>query len=415
MADNQTPQRDQDVVAYQSFSGLRNEVTPERFTVSDLASAMNVDLDKTGRLSRRDGYTSVRAGAAHSVWSDPQGLACLFVSGGQLQQLNADMSATPVAALYAADQPMSYVRVNDRVYFNNGTDTGVFENGATRSWGLPVPPLPGVSIGPGAMPAGSYQFVVTQMRADGQESGAQPLAGVVEVPDSSSLTFTLPHAVDWGVTTQAIYLSTPNGTTLFLAGLVLAGTRFWTYGNDTSELSAPLATQFLAPCPPGQLVTFYRGRAYVAVGDTLYPSRPFAPELFDLREYIQLDGRITMLAPMVEKELYDKGANSGFFVGTDRSCGLLVGSDPSEFQYVQRVPYGAIAGAVDYVDGALFGDNSAGARELPMWLSTQGICVGQPDLSIRNLTRSKFTLSASGSGAAVFMPGPNRFLASHNL
>jgi hypothetical protein len=50
-----------------------------------------------------------------------------------------------------------------------------------------------------------------------------------------------------------------------------------------------------------------------------------------------------------------------------------------------------------------------------MWLSTQGICVGQPDLSIRNLTRSKFTLSASGSGAAVFMPGPNRFLASHNL
>jgi hypothetical protein len=412
MPDNQAPQRDQDVVAYQSFSGLRNEVTPERFTVSDLAAAMNVDLDKTGRLSRRDGYTSVRAGATHSVWADPQQTMCLFVADGQLQQLNADMSATRLGALLAADSPMSFVRVNDRVYFNNGTDTGVFENGAVRSWGLDVPVLPGVAVGPGSMPAGSYQFVVTHIRADGQESGAQALAGVIDVPAMSSLTFELP-SVPGGVATQAIYLTTANGTVLYLAGLIGAVAGAWTYNNDTTELSVPLATQCFSPAPPGQLVTYYRGRTYVAVGDTIFPSQPFANELFDLREYIQLDGRITMLAPLVEKELYDKGANSGFFVGTDRSCGLLVGSDPNEFQYVPRVPYGAIPGAIDYVDGALFGDDSSGARDLPMWLSQQGICVGMPDFSIRNLTRSKYTFSATGQGAAVFLAGPNRFIASN--
>jgi hypothetical protein len=48
-----------------------------------------------------------------------------------------------------------------------------------------------------------------------------------------------------------------------------------------------------------------------------------------------------------------------------------------------------------------------------MWHSQQGICVGMPDLSIRNLTRSKYTFSASGQGAAVFMPGPNRFIATN--
>jgi hypothetical protein len=82
---------------------------------------------------------------------------------------------------------------------------------------------------------------------------------------------------------------------------------------------------------------------------------------------------------------------------------------------VPKTPYGAIEGALDFVDGSLFGDDSAGAKQLPVWLTTQGLCVGLPDMTIRNITRSKYVFAAAGQGAALFMPGPNRFIASANL
>jgi hypothetical protein len=94
---------------------------------------------------------------------------------------------------------------------------------------------------------------------------------------------------------------------------------------------------------------------------------------------------------------------------------VLVGSDPKDFQYVPKADYGAILGALDFVDGALFSDDALGGRQLPVWLTTQGICVGLPDMAIRNLTRSKYAFPATGQGAALFMPGPNRFIASANF
>lgn len=413
MADNQTQQRDQDVVTYESFTGLRNEVTPERFTPADLAVADNIDLDKSGRIARRDGYTLQRAGAAHSLWSDRAGLQCFFVAGGQLMRMNADLSSTAIATL-SADLPVSFEKVNDVVYFSNGIDANVIENGAVRSWGMQVPPLPGVALTVGGMPAGTYQFAITYQRLDGQESGA-PLAGSIYVPDNGGLDFSWPAPADPAVTMVLLYLSTPSGDVLYLADAMPVGMNGVIYRNDTTELSTPLNTQFLGPAPAGQLVAWYRGRMFVAAGDVLYPSEPFGHELFDLRRYIPLDGRITLLAPLIDREMYDTGKNSGLFVGTDRSCGVLIGSSPEDFQYVPKADFGAVEGALDWVDGALFGDNSLGARDLPMFLTTQGVCVGMPEMTIRNLSRSKYSFPVSGRGAALFMPGPNRFIATNNL
>lgn len=414
MAENQTQQRDTDVVTYEAFKGLRSDVTPERFEPEDLAVGDNIDIDKSGRISRRDGYTLGRAGVAHSLWADELQEFCLYVSGNQLMRLNADWSATALATLMSMGQRMSFARVSDRIYFANEIDTGVIERDAhVRGWGLAVPALPVPTVTVGAMPAGRYQFALTQLRSDGQESGA-PLAGTVIVPDGAGLDFALP-AADAGAVARLLYLSTPNGEVLYVAAQIDAQATRYTYAGDTLELNLPLTTQFLQPAPAGQLIAYYRGRMYVAAGDVLYPSSAFGYELFDLREYVPLDGRITMLAPMTDKEITDNARGSGFFIGTDRSCGVLIGSDPKDFQYVPKANYGAIPGALAYVDGALFGDDSLGARPLPMWLTTQGLCVGMPDMAIRNLTRSHYAFAAAGLGAALFMPGPNRFIATANL
>lgn len=410
----QFPERDRDVVTYTAFNGLRNDVSPERFELGDLAAAQNIDIDKSGRIARREGYELELAVDAHSIWADEEQEHCLFVQGNTLQRLQADMTSVAVASLTSTAR-MSYTRVSDRIYLSNGTDKGIFEAGALRTWGMPVAPLPAASAIVGNMPAGTYQFAMTWLRADGQESGCG-LAGQIELGAGSGIQFELPPAPQADIVGRVLFLSPANSDNLLEAVTIPVATTSLAWQQDPANLASPLMTQFFGPPPAGQLVAYYRGHLFVAVGDTIYVSADYGYELFNLRKYLQLDGRITLLAPMTDKETsVDTGDNSGFFVGTDRSMGVIVGTDPASFQYVPKVPYGAIEGALAYVDATLVRDGGAGARKLPMWLSAKGVCIGLPGMLINNLTRARFDFAAGGQGAAVILPSPNRFIATCNF
>lgn len=406
------PVRDRDVVTYAQFDGLRNDTDPERFELGDLAVADNVSIDKTGRLERRRGYTSVLGLAVHSMWADEVQENCLFVSGA-LRRFDGAAS-TVLTSLRDTASRMAYARVSDRIYFLNGTDKGVLEGGAVRTWGLPVAPLPSVAASVGNMPAGNYQYVMTWLRSDGQESGCS-IAGQIELGAGSGMAFSLPTVPQADVVARTLYISPPNGDALYEAVVVPASQTSLNWGGDPTRLSMPLATQFCGPPPDGHLVAHYRGHMFVAVQDTIFISERFGYELFSLRRYLQLDGRITMLAPFTEKESTDTGRGSGFFVGTDRSIGVIAGSDPDGFIYVPKVDYGAVEGTVQYIDGSLLRDGGSGARKLPTWLSERGICVGMPDLQVVNLTRSRFEFAAGGQGASIFLPDPNRLIVTPNL
>lgn len=399
-------QRDQDVIAYESFTGVRNDVSPERFALTDLVAGRNIDIDESGRASRRTGRTLKHAGLVHSLWA--KDALCLFAEGDALKRLNADYTSAVLRSGLTPLAPLSYQAVNDQVYYANGVESGVVERGVSRSWGIPVPPLPSVAVTVGAMPAGDYQFAVTYLRADGQESGAG-LAGRIYVPDGSGLNFILPVPVDQGIVSKNIYLSTTNGEELYHTMLVGASVLTATYQNDTSELALPLMTQFMGPPPAGNLLGYYHGRMYVAVGDILYYSEPYAYELFDLRRYIALDGRVTMFAPIEDRD------NPGVLVGTDKSIGWMPGTNPDEFQYVPRADYGVIYGTMAYIDGAMYEDHRFGARQLPMFLTTAGLCIGLPGGEMQNITRSKYIFPAQGSGCALFKPDTTQFVAVANF
>jgi hypothetical protein len=94
---------------------------------------------------------------------------------------------------------------------------------------------------------------------------------------------------------------------------------------------------------------------------------------------------------------------------------VLTGSSPSEFKYTPRTDYGAIENAVTYVDGALYGDDSLGGKQIPVWLTTQGVCVGLPSMDIMNVTRTKYTIPAQGRGAALFQSGSNKLILTSNF
>ena len=401
-------QRDPDIIAYEGWAGIRNDVLPQRMALTDLVMGQNIDIDETGGIKRRTGYASVYGGNTHSLWSD--GTTALFIEGTTLKRLNANYTTTTLRTGLTALRAMSCMKVNDTVYYANGRELGVIQNGAARTWGIDVSTPLGATTTVGNMPAGDYQFTQTYLRSDGQESGAG-LAGRIRVAVGSGVVLTLPVSTDPGVTSKVVYRTTPNGDILYRAAVIPNSTTSFTYQNDTSELALPLDTQFMGPPPAGHLLGYYYGRMYVAVGSDLFYSEPYAYELFDRRRYLSFDSRITMFAPVSSENSRD---NAGVFIGTERTTTWLAGNGPDDFKYVAGPSYGVVMGAMDYVDGSMFTDGSSGARMLPMWLSARGICVGLAGGMVQNVTQARYQITASGSGCALFKPDSTQFVAVAN-
>jgi hypothetical protein len=104
--------------------------------VYPLREGNNVEIDNSYGLKSRSGYTSVKAGAdIHSLWSD--GKTCLYVDGQILYQLLAGYSVIAIRSGLSYKRRMSYVPINDRVYYTNGEVIGYVSKNADNH--LPAP------------------------------------------------------------------------------------------------------------------------------------------------------------------------------------------------------------------------------------------------------------------------------------
>lgn len=109
---------------FNSTTGLNNKVDPVRLQndkgLTELASAMNVDIDQTGRLSRRLGYSLVTSGKVHSFFDC--GTTCLCVDDGYLKSFTG---AALLSISQVGSSPMGYAKVfmgdKDVVYMGNGS------------------------------------------------------------------------------------------------------------------------------------------------------------------------------------------------------------------------------------------------------------------------------------------------------
>ena len=124
-----------------------------------LRHALNVDLDNSGRISRRAGHGSPEAAlaGAHSLWSN--GARTLYVQAAALYEITAfSPFASVLLTSLSADARMSYEDINGAVYFSNGSDSGRLPAGAEypESWFLAVPAAPAVALIAGTLPAGTY-------------------------------------------------------------------------------------------------------------------------------------------------------------------------------------------------------------------------------------------------------------------
>lgn len=124
---------------FKGSTGLNTKAAPHRITfnpetgISDLVSAVNVDVESNKQISRRKGYeTSVRTESTHSLYSD--GNNCLYISGQSMYRLNRDFSRTGIRSGLTDGAVMEFCSVGDKVYYTNGFENGYVKGNISYVW-----------------------------------------------------------------------------------------------------------------------------------------------------------------------------------------------------------------------------------------------------------------------------------------
>jgi hypothetical protein len=114
-------------IIFQNFSGINNVADANNLAVDELSEAENMDIDNEGKCKRRPGYTRkfTPTGKMHSLWSNER--MCLFVDGTTLKRLWPDYSSTTIR-VDVGNQPMSFVDINESVYYSNPTVNGYVDS-----------------------------------------------------------------------------------------------------------------------------------------------------------------------------------------------------------------------------------------------------------------------------------------------
>lgn len=124
-------------ITFKRFKGINNLANAKDLELDELREAKNIDLDSEGKAIRRNGYTKkvMPSGIIHSLWSNDR--ICLFVEGTTLKRLYEDYTSSDIRTNIST-LPVSYVDVNEIVYYSNASVIGYIENGVGKTFVNPT-------------------------------------------------------------------------------------------------------------------------------------------------------------------------------------------------------------------------------------------------------------------------------------
>lgn len=168
-----------------------------------------------------------------------------------------------------------------RIYYSDGVVTGCVQDGKSQTWGIMPPPAPSVVPTAGNLKAGRYHVCLAYASKGGQVSGSSPFVAV-DIDDNGGTAIAFQRSADSRIYGVNIYMTTPNGSTMFYVTTSINGDGVYFYRGSAHEFYRTLEAPNCYPPPPGQLIEFYKGRIYVASGNIVYYSRPHSYELFEI-------------------------------------------------------------------------------------------------------------------------------------
>jgi hypothetical protein len=387
-------------ITMRSFKGINNIHSPESTNTNFLKLAENLDIDTTGGLSKREGYSQVDLGRYTSLWASENGLGCYGVKDNNLVKIEEDYS-TSILRSNLSGAKLSFEEVQGLIYYSSSNENGIIDNGINRKWGIDKVNLsPTLSRGVGVLPAGTYMVSYTYIDSFSRESGTT-VSSVIIVPDNSSINLFIPSAP---YPFARVYCSTTSGNTLYYSGIAVPGSNYTV--STTSNLVNPLRTFNLDSPPLGNIVKLYKGVMYLAVDNILYYSEPFQYDLYNLsNNYIVFPERIKVVCPVED----------GIWIGSDRLY-YLSGQSPDKFRKDNKEYIKVIEGTeVRFSGSYLHIDNTPVGYK---WIvsSNLGVFILFNQGLVINTTEAFYNLDRSDRGSALFIQnkGMNRYLSILN-
>ena len=369
------------------FFGLHNVTDSLRVGAQWLSTANNVNITDTGAIEKRLGYSLVSqfddAGEVTSAYNTVDFQRMYVVQNQAIKTFDL----TPLVTLTSSD-PVYWAEINDQVFYNNGTDSGIIlPDNTVLPWAIAVPNAPTLSAITGTLAAGTYQVRCTFVTADGRESGASDQVEIAMNGDQAFHITSIPHQS--GSVTR-VYISPANSEVYQLAFTTTGSAASWNFSNDA--LGQDLRNEFLQPLPSSTTaIQFFKGRAYVAqylpsTGHTVvWFSQSLGFHLFNTSaDFFIVPGQVHMLAPTSEA--------------------LIVGTDTQIFAYsgglTEIAPYGVVPG-----------QHWADDETRILFWSTRGVCGALP---FSNLTQQNVSVAPGikAGGTIVRQGGQTRYLVA---
>lgn len=373
-----------------SFRGLNNVTDSLRLGVGWLKTADNIDITDTGAIKKRAGYAKKLNGAISGSFSTFDYSRMYIVDGGVLKAVATPSAPTTtplVSGLSSA--PMSWTEINNQVYYNNGTDTGIIQpDNSVLPWRWPNPPQPSLLAVTGNLPVGMYRVCCTFSLPDGRTTGTNEV---------SEITLTAGQALQISGLSQSsglkvnVFISPADSTVMQYAGQASGDAFVW--NSDPSNLGVELQTLFMAPLPEvSTVIQAWRGRIYAAQylassdQTVIWFSQPLGFHLFDMgNDFVLVPGKVEMLAP--------------------HSSGLIIGTSSRIYAYTpekleELAPYGVVPGY-----------HWAKDEEQVLFWSKRGLCSFSP---FSNLTQLQVSVppGIAAGGAIVRSGGQKRYLVA---
>jgi hypothetical protein len=358
-----------------NFQGMNNIAVKNKGSLDIPSMILNANVEPDGSLQKRPGLEKViNLPGAHSLWTNNKGIVLCMAQGVVYRVID---TATTVSLVDTAlpDSPMAYFEVDGRVYMSNKDWTGMYDpsQDLMKAWGEPIPEAPILIPTAGSLPAGNYRVCVTALSEYSRVSGNSNQTGIVlDAPGGIEIP-NLPA-------TASVWITDPNGSIFLFAGSSSPIT-------DVPENSEPIPSMWGSPPLPMNHLCWAFGRAWGCVGNRVYYSEPYQPELFLLNtNFFDLSEPVLMIAR----------AKAGLFIGCESKTELFAGTDPNQMSQ-QSVGPGVVPGSLSYAND--LGDLG---RDVPIWVGKDGVYAGLGDGRAVNLIKEKVQIDPQQvTGASV--------------
>ena len=367
------------------FRGINNRL-PDFALRTDagdfVRSAINVDLDDSGRFRRRPGQTRIQAlSVPHSLRQTADGRFFVVV-GSVLYRITLPAYSQTLVKVLSSNARVYYAEHNGDLYYSNGQDCGrIAADNTWYPWALPTPAAPAVEAVAGTLPAGLYRVAVTYSNSVTGEEGGAKGATQFALSSAGALRVTLPWAVT-GATHVNVYVSGINGGALFLYASLDVGV------SSCDIMSLPidtvtLQTEGMEPLPAGTGLFLHLGRIGAIVGGQVVYSEPWRMAYYrPVENWIAFEKPATIVVP----------AQNGCYIVADKTR-WFAGDLANASAIVDVLPYEAIPGT----EFAAVSDMTVG------WFSTAGVVIATPDGSAAAVMADPIDLTAPASGASVVL------------